>query len=415
MITIENREYRNLQEQVLKNKQDIEKIIEDDIVLGRMGIKVVGMVNTEAELPDPSTYVGEYGNAYLVGTERPYEFYIFTRPFLGEQYPTWFNLGHFPVAGPQGTAGPTGPQGPQGVRGNTIHFGYSIPTNTISDLIEGDFYLNGQSKLLYRYTGGVWQAIAELKGGQGDPGIQGPEGPTGPVGPQGERGPIGEPGSAIRIVDVMPSVDALPTPSEDIRSDGYLVMIDGAYHIYGITGTTTLTWKDFGPLGAGGGTSVYAGGQLQASWDADTKLDKYTGSGSYIYGTNGIIHYEESPYEYGQMGDVVTRTYNGAILVPDNEEGEGGYAAVNYNTVRQMLQNSGGEAFPVGSVYMTTSSNTPDYDLGYGTWERIADESLFMATDIAEGQRGGTYENIGIAGSGGFRRAYLVYAYVRIS
>lgn len=68
-----------------------------------LGVKVVGVAATEADIPE-GTY--EYGDAYEVGTEPPYDLYIFTRPdgvVHTEGY--WFNTGKFPMPGPKGDKG----------------------------------------------------------------------------------------------------------------------------------------------------------------------------------------------------------------------------------------------------------------------------------------------------------------------
>ena len=67
-----------------------------------LGIKVIGAIDA---LPIPEgTY--EYGDAYMVGTETPYDMYIYTRPdgnVHTEGY--WFPVGKFPMPGPQGPKG----------------------------------------------------------------------------------------------------------------------------------------------------------------------------------------------------------------------------------------------------------------------------------------------------------------------
>ena len=67
-----------------------------------LGIKVIGHIDA---LPIPEgTY--EYGDAYMVGTETPYDMYIYTRPdgaVHTEGY--WFPIGKFPMPGPQGPKG----------------------------------------------------------------------------------------------------------------------------------------------------------------------------------------------------------------------------------------------------------------------------------------------------------------------
>lgn len=67
-----------------------------------LGIKVIGHIDA---LPIPEgTY--EYGDAYMVGTETPYDMYIYSRPdgaVHTEGY--WFPIGKFPMPGPQGPKG----------------------------------------------------------------------------------------------------------------------------------------------------------------------------------------------------------------------------------------------------------------------------------------------------------------------
>ena len=105
MLSFGNKDFRNLQEQVLKNMNDIQDMMQGVSVLADFGIKVVGQVDSSSDLPDPSTYDGDYGDAYVVGESEPYDYYIFTRAFEGEEEPQWFDLGQFPVPGPQGETG----------------------------------------------------------------------------------------------------------------------------------------------------------------------------------------------------------------------------------------------------------------------------------------------------------------------
>ena len=84
MLTIDGVQYRNLQEQVLKNKDDIENIITSGGILDEFGIKVVGEINRLEDLPTVVEYKRahpdwEYGDAYAVGVNAPYELYILTR------------------------------------------------------------------------------------------------------------------------------------------------------------------------------------------------------------------------------------------------------------------------------------------------------------------------------------------------
>lgn len=73
MLRIENKEYRNLQEQVLKNMDDIETIA-DAIDFARLvGIGVDGILESVDDLPtDPKK-----DDAYAIGTQTPYEIYAY--------------------------------------------------------------------------------------------------------------------------------------------------------------------------------------------------------------------------------------------------------------------------------------------------------------------------------------------------
>ena len=130
--------FLNIQEQVAKNMKDIKDIQQGATVLAEFGIKVIGQVDDASELPDPAEYeaTGEYGDAYIVGTEEPYEYYIFTRAFEGQDDPSWFDLGVFPLPGPQGERGPQGYSPEIGANGNWFING--VDTNKPSRGIQGE-------------------------------------------------------------------------------------------------------------------------------------------------------------------------------------------------------------------------------------------------------------------------------------
>ena len=144
MLKYGNRDFRNLQEQVYANMQNIEDIIRGQTVLADFKITVVGAVDEAADLPDPETYEGEVGDIYIVGTNAPYNLYVFAKVYENENIPQWVDLGQILIVGPQG---PQGEQGEQGIQGP--------------------------------------------QGIQGIQGVQGEQGPQGIQGPQGERGPAG--------------------------------------------------------------------------------------------------------------------------------------------------------------------------------------------------------------------------------
>ena len=105
MLKFGNREFRNLQEQVLKNMCDIQDIEQGATVLAAFGIKVVGQVNQASDLPAPTTYQGNLGDAFLVGTQAPYLYYIYAKAYDGQEQASWYNLGEFPKQGPKGDQG----------------------------------------------------------------------------------------------------------------------------------------------------------------------------------------------------------------------------------------------------------------------------------------------------------------------
>lgn len=214
MLTKDGKQYRNLEEQVLKNKSDIEFILEQEGVLNEFGIKVVGEGKTVADLPDASTYQGEYGDAYAIGESSPYTLYIWTRANGTHPSAYWFNIGQFPLVGPQGPKGEDGAPGAQGPTGATGPQGPQGPTGAT--------------------------------GAQGPQGPQGPQGIQGPQGPQGAKGDAGEP---FKIAGKLTSTSLLPDPSTVDRNTAYLIpdaSEPGTYDMYVITGTDTLMWDNAG-------------------------------------------------------------------------------------------------------------------------------------------------------------------------
>lgn len=208
MLKYDGKEFRNLEEQVAKNKSDIEYLFESQGVLNEFGIKVIGVVDSAYLLPESSE---DYGDAYAVGVQPPYDIYIWTRANNVHPNDYWFNIGEFPLQGPQG------PKGDKGDIGNTGERGIQGPQG-----VQGI------------------QGIAGPKGDKGDTGTQGPQGP---------QGPKGDAGNGFKVVGVLTNVNQLPTPSAEIQNEAYLVTVDGVNHLYIITGESpNLLWTDCGAL-----------------------------------------------------------------------------------------------------------------------------------------------------------------------
>ena len=149
MIKINDKTYRNLPEQVEKNKRDIE-----DLKL-RAGFQGP-YASTESIQPPVD------GVIYIIGATEPYELYKFD---IDDGF---IDLGPFGATGAQGPVGPEGPQGPKGDKGDT---GAQGPQG-----IQGP------------------QGPYGLQGPKGDPGSNGAPGPEGPKGDKGEQGPMGPQG-----------------------------------------------------------------------------------------------------------------------------------------------------------------------------------------------------------------------------
>ena len=116
MIEVDNKVYRNIPEQVGKNKYDIELLK-----------KAYGYHGPFASKDDIVSPVDQA--LYLIGTAYPYEIYQYK-----ELTDTYLDLGPFAAAGAQGPAGPQGPQGPQGIpgeKGDSVDAYTKEETNTL--------------------------------------------------------------------------------------------------------------------------------------------------------------------------------------------------------------------------------------------------------------------------------------------
>lgn len=170
-IRIDNKVYRNLQQQV--------KYLTD---LANQGVNVIknvkGVVDNVNQLPDVASV--ETGTTYAVGTSKPYEYYA---ALNGK----WVDLGEFPYQGPQGAPGPIGPTGTAGATGAigpTGPQGATGPTGATGAV--------GPTGPLGGPTGptGATGAVGPT-GATGSIGPTGPQGATGATGAVGPTGPAG--------------------------------------------------------------------------------------------------------------------------------------------------------------------------------------------------------------------------------
>lgn len=280
MLRIGNKEYRNLEEQVKKNQEDIQHLLNEGGTLSQFGIKVIGQVDSASQLPNATEYQGEFGDAFAVGTSTPYDLYIFTRAFSDQVNPQWFNIGPFPV--PSTIPGPVGPEGAPGEDGkNSLWYvGNSEPNPIDSKYQPNDMYLDSSNGNVYTYTEERdWQYSGNIKGPQGIQGIRGVQGPPGIglPGPQGERGPKGD---VIHFVGQLTNINQLPDPNtiED-KSSAYLVLqTTGVNRVYVIIGEGTnenpYIWVNAGTFGAG--SIIRTNGTIQPEVDIDYYVNQNT-------------------------------------------------------------------------------------------------------------------------------------------
>lgn len=217
--------------------QDILDIKQMSIVLDEFGIKVIGQLDSADELPDPEEYEGDFGDAYAVGTEAPYEFYIWTRNEMGDN-PGWFDIGKFPEPGPQGETGAT----------PDITVTASASTNLPSQGATVTVTKSGtDDEPVFDFAFGIPKGAQGEKGDTGLQGPQGIQGPQGETGATGAQGPKGDTGTSYIILGQVDSESELPSPSITDRSGAYLVgdSVNG-YDLYVIVGTTELEWYNAG-------------------------------------------------------------------------------------------------------------------------------------------------------------------------
>lgn len=257
MITVNGKEYRNLEEQVLKNQKDIQDFKDGNQTIAEFGITVVGILSDASQLPE----FGEaYGDAYLIGTVTPYDMRVWTRD-VANQSAKWVDLGAFPLQGPKGERGEIG---------STIIIGNGTPTSVPTragdyfiNFINGNWYMSVEST----EGGYIWVYRFNLKGEKGDrgeqgkqgvQGIPGEQGKTGPIGPQGIQGETGPVGPAFNIQGTLASTDNLPTPTEQMQDKGYAYLIpnsEGVKHIWVVQGNDVekvFMWVDVGVSGVQG-------------------------------------------------------------------------------------------------------------------------------------------------------------------
>lgn len=303
MITYNNITLRNLQEQVLHNKERIEEHWEIDRVLADYGIHILGQLDTVEELPAEAASIGD---AYLVGEESPYDTYIWTRANIdaGHPLPYWLNAGALNIIGPQGDKGDKGDKGDTGEAAQW-YGGATFPTNPTPTAM----YLDNKGNV-YRYSeNNKWELQTNITGPTGPQGAKGEKGEKGEKGDKGDTGPQGPVSAAFNIKGILTNANLLP--SAVTEGTGYLIGESTPYNLYlALNGL----WTNIGLFNTG--SIIYKDGYFLSVFDITDYLESAE-TASIIYGTNAAgeqthITYAETPI----AASLCLRNSNGEIYVP---------------------------------------------------------------------------------------------------
>ena len=214
----------NLENQVLKNKVDIQNLQTSEKVLATFGIKVIGTAANSSAIPTVAVYKAnnpdwEYGDAYAVGTASPYEFYILTRADETHTEDYWFNLGV--IKGPKGDTGTDGANGADGKDGVSP----TIAVGTVT-------------------TGNPGTPVSVTNGGTSTNVVLNFRIPKGEKGDKGNKGDKGDTGFAVNIASELNNINELPTASASYVNIGYVIKdADGDSNLYVcMTNASTGAW-----------------------------------------------------------------------------------------------------------------------------------------------------------------------------
>lgn len=366
MLQFGNKEFRNLEEQVEKNAQDIQDFKDGNQTIAEFGITVVGILATADQLPAQGE---NYGDAYLIGSQTPYDMRVWTRD-VANNTAKWVDLGAFPLQGPKGDKGDIG---------SVITAGSGEPLNNPTGF--NQYYINTETGYWYipnqTQTGYEWIKMFTLKGEKGDRGLQGIQGPQGIVGPQGKVGPIGpagpigpkgDVGPAFNVQGTLASVDNLPTPTAEMQDKGYAYVIpdaQGNKHIWVIQGPDggPFQWADMGTAGVGiQGPPGAAGVGLNSLTDTDltygdTTVTYDTTDG---IGINGTMRQTYDGTNHDSMVDMHIPLIAGKGIVMDKQ--------VNAEKVEVKVDIAKAATFDTGSQNIViTNYASPSVDGSYGT------------------------------------------------
>lgn len=325
MFEYNNREYRSLQEQVKFNTEKIAEHYKIDRVLADLGIKIMGQVNTAEDLPDaPPGGAEAYGEAYAVGTEAPYNIYIWTRPDETHPDAYWFDIGAIAIKGDKGDPGTTISRAVINPDNQLVLTMTDGSTITVPGNLKG---ATGPSPKIYlsNVEDGVQIRVENPDGTASYTTVK--NGINGQNGAQGNPGPPGY----FNVLGTLANQGQLPSASSVSLGSAYLVWHaiaeeenGGHYDLWlNINGAGGQVWQNTGRVAAG--TYIYQGGQVINEFNADSKVDKITTSTGYrrVYGIgptgNNTFYNLSSAILASPTLQIVCRDTNGngQITVPE--------------------------------------------------------------------------------------------------
>lgn len=289
-IIYNDKVYRNLQEQVLKNQEDLERYVSTTLALNNMGIRVLGILTNSTNLPPTAA---QYGDAYLVGTTPPYDLYIWTR-LESQDAARFVSVGQFPA--PSNIPGKTGPEGPQGDTGVGI----------------ANIYVDSAGYMKITYTDDrPASEFGSLRGPQGIMGPKGAKGDKGDTGAQGPRGVDGQNAFAVTIVDTLTDITQLPSPSIAGRNDAYVIKSENKSDLYGLVSEDgTLKWANLGTIAVQSGYATPADVQaVQNTVPTNLAID----ADKLVLARNGVVLPNQSNLK---LATINTQSLIGEDAVP---------------------------------------------------------------------------------------------------
>ena len=292
-INIDGKIFRNIQEQVQKNKDDIAAWSNIQFTLNNFGVRVLGIATGDPNEPGnlPASYPDEFepGDAYLVETEEStaetpiYDMWIYTSIYNEEG--EFINMGVLNAIGPQGPAGTvsvgTVTTGSAGSSASVTNSG--SPSNAVLDFTipKGDTGATGNGIQSISKTStydNVDTYTITFTNGQTTTF-------TVTNGINGSNGPQGDPGQSFVIMGTINNTSLLPDPSETPRnyayvySDGSIATPDRLYYITGAAGSEVWEYCSFASVG----TTVTVNSSPVSTFDADTKQDVINSSNKLDY------------------------------------------------------------------------------------------------------------------------------------